>query len=80
MVYPRDVLNRLRWTEGESLDEAVVWYVHRGAPGDLARIRGSEIKELGRGFFEITDASIPYHRVRRIEYRGKVIFERGRQG
>lgn len=78
MVYPREVLTRLRWTEGESLDEAIVHYVHRGAPGDMAIIKGSEIRELGRGFFETADATIPYHRIRKIEYRGRVIFDRTR--
>jgi uncharacterized protein (UPF0248 family) len=79
MVYPREVLNRLKWTDGESLDEAVVWYVHRGAPGDLMSISGSEIISLGPGFFEKADASIPYHRIVRIEYRGETIFEKPRQ-
>ncbi len=78
MPYPRDVLNRLKWTEGEDIGEAVIWYVHRGAPGDMMRVRGSDILSLGRGFFETADASIPYHRVLRIEYRGRVIFERKR--
>jgi uncharacterized protein (UPF0248 family) len=76
MPYPRDVLNRLKWTEGEDLGEAVIWYVHRGAPGDELSIRGSDVISFGRGFFETADASIPYHRVLRIEYRGRVIFER----
>lgn len=78
MPYPRDVLNRLKWTADEDICEAIVWYVHRGAPGDMMHVRGSEILSLGRGFFDTADASIPYHRVLRIEYRGRVIFERKR--
>ncbi len=80
MVYPREVLNRLKWTEGESLDGAVIWYVHRGAPGDVMSIPGSEILSLGPGFFEKEDASIPYHRILRIEYRGRIIFEKPGHG
>lgn len=76
MVYPREVLNRLKWTEGESLEEAVIFYTHRGAPGDVACVRGSEISSLGRGFFELDEASIPYHRILRIEYRGNTIFQK----
>jgi uncharacterized protein (UPF0248 family) len=76
MAYPREVLNRLRWTDGESLDEAVVFYVHRGAPGDVASVRGSEIVGLDRGFFRTAEASIPYHRILRIEYRGEAIFRK----
>jgi len=76
MVYPREVLNRLRWTEGESMEEAVVWYIHRGAPGDLMSVEGKDIVKLDKGFFETRDASIPYHRIVRIEYRGSTIFEK----
>ncbi len=76
MVYPREVLNRLKWTEGESLDEAVVFYLHRGAPDDTASVKGSDIVALDRGFFETADASIPYHRILRIEYRGETVFRK----
>jgi uncharacterized protein (UPF0248 family) len=76
MVYPRDVLNRLRWTEGESLEEAVIWYVHRGAPGNVKKIDGTCIISLGRGFFETDEATIPYHRILRIDYNGRILFEK----
>lgn len=76
MAYPREVLNRLRWTDGESLDDAIIWYIHRGAPRDVLRIQGSRITKLGRGFFETDEASIPYHRILRIDYRGKMLFLR----
>jgi len=76
MVYPREVLNRIRWTEGESLGDATIWYVHRGAPGDYLKISGRVIRSLGRGFFEMDDASIPYHRILRIDYRGEILFEK----
>ena len=66
----------MKWTQGESLDEAVIWYVHRGAPDDTLRITGDKIKELGAGFFDTEDATIPYHRILKIEYRGKVLFEK----
>ena len=76
MVFPREVLSRLKWTDGESLDDAVIWYVHRGAPGDNLRISGRSVRSLGRVFFETADASIPYHRVLRIDYRGETLFEK----
>ncbi len=76
MVYPREVLNRLKWTVGESLDDATIWYVHRGAPGDQMSISGSRIESLDKSFFETDEAVIPYHRILRIEYRGKIIFDR----
>ena len=76
MVYPRDVLNRLKWTQGEALDEARIWYVHRGVPGDIMEISGSAIKSLDKGFFETEEAMIPYHRIARIDYRGHNLFLR----
>jgi len=74
MVYPREVLNRLRWKEGESLADSVIWYVHRGVPGDIKKINGSSIVSLGKGFFETDEATIPYHRIVRIDSRGKTLF------
>ena len=76
MVYPREVLNRLRWKDGESLADAVIWYVHRGAPGNVLKITGRDIDSLGRGFFDTADATIPYHRILRIDYRGETLFLR----
>jgi len=76
MVYPREVLTRLKWKEGESLADAVIWYVHRGAPGDVLKIAGKEITSLGRGFFDTAEATIPYHRILRIDYRGETLFLR----
>lgn len=75
MVYPRGVLNQLRWTEGLGLDDAVIAYLHRGAPGDVMPVKGSDIVELERSFFVTADSKIPYRRIRRIEHRGKVLYE-----
>lgn len=80
MTYPREILNRLRWTPGESLDDALIWYIHRGAPGDCLKVSGSEIRSLGKGFFEMDEASIPYHRILSIDYRGRVLFEKKAKG
>ena len=76
MAYPREVLNRLKWDDDESIDAAKIWYVHRGAPGDVLCINGSTIRTLDRWFFETDDASIPYHRTTRIECRGVVVFDK----
>ena len=79
MVYPRETLNRLKWDSAESLEEAVITYVNRGAPDDVTIIRGSEILELEKWCFVTRDASIPYHRVVRIEYRGETVFDKKRE-
>lgn len=52
-----------------------VTYVHRGAPGNLATVKGECITELGRSFFIVGDGRIPYHRVVRIEKDGEVVFQ-----
>ena len=76
MVYPREALNRIKWSEEGGLQRTTVWYVHRGAPGDIAKVEGTEIRSLGSLFFELDEASIPYHRVLRIDHRGVTVFER----
>ena len=73
MVYPREVLNRLRWGRG-GLSMVVVTYLHRGAPGDLTVVRGEDITELGRSFFRTGESYIPYHRIMKIEMEGEVVF------
>ena len=72
MPFPRDVLNRLRWTEG--LEGITVTYLHRGAPGDRLTIRGEDIVDLERSFFVTVESKIPYHRIRLIEKGGKVLY------
>jgi uncharacterized protein (UPF0248 family) len=77
MLTPRDVLNRLKWKDGEDLGEAVIFYVHRGAPGNSKTVSGADIEKLEGFCFELnTGTCIPYHRVYRITYRGETVFER----
>jgi uncharacterized protein (UPF0248 family) len=75
MVFPREVLNRLKWSGDRSLDDVVIYYLHRGAPGDIMSIKGGDIVELERSFFVTADSKIPYHRIRRIEKRGEIVYE-----
>lgn len=76
----KEVLNELKWRPEKVLEKAVVHYVHRGAPNDERVISGMEIVELESSFFSTAEAMIPYHRIFRIEYEGKVILDRERQG
>jgi uncharacterized protein (UPF0248 family) len=76
-VSPRDVLNKLKWKEGESLADATIYYVSRGSPDDSASASGSEIKHIESFGFELDSGSfIPWHRVYKIDYRGETIFDR----
>jgi len=40
-------------------------YTHRGAPGDTARMKVSEIERVGKGWFLLSDGEtqIPFHRI-----------------
>ncbi len=72
----RDILNELKWKKGFNLDKAEIWYIHRGAPADTRIISGREVINLGKSFIETTTAMIPYHRIFRVTYEGKIVFER----
>jgi uncharacterized protein (UPF0248 family) len=76
MSNPRDVLNKLKWRRDFDLREAEIWYIHRGAPNDTKIISGKDIVALEKSFMHTTEAMIPYHRIFKIVYDQKVIFER----
>ena len=72
----KDVLNGLKWREDRDLAKAMIFYVHRGAPNDEKHISGEDVQELGSSFFSTLEATIPYHRIFRIDYEELTIFER----
>ena len=68
MVHPlKNILNRLRWDNGEKASERLITYRHRGAPDDVIRVKASEILKLGKSYFTLPSGSeevtIPFHRV-----------------
>lgn len=73
----RELLNRLKWSE-DALEHAVIWYIHRGGPDDLATVSGGDILDIGRSFLLIRreggTVSIPHHRVVRVEVEGKAVY------
>lgn len=59
------------------MHECTIYYLHRGAPNDTRIVLGSEIVSLGHSFFTLDHGtSIPYHRIRRIEYRNDVVYRK----
>jgi uncharacterized protein (UPF0248 family) len=74
--FPRDILNRLKWEEGLSLQDAEIVILHRGAPNDRLRIKGKDVISIGHMFFDTPDASIPFHRVEEIWHRRMKLFDR----
>jgi uncharacterized protein (UPF0248 family) len=73
---PRIILNELKWRDEYDFDKAEIWYVHRGAPNDTMIISGKDIVKLEKSFMQTNTAMIPYHRIFKIIYDEKVIFER----
>ena len=77
---PREMLNKLKWGGEDELQSAKVTILHRGAPNDKRVIEGSDIIELERGFMHVVspegEVEIPYHRILRIEARGRVLWEK----
>ncbi len=76
MPNPRDILNELKWHHKKDLDKAKISYIHRGAPKDTKIITGENIEDIGRSFMKTSKAMIPFHRIKVIVYKGKVLFER----
>ena len=70
----RDLFNEIKWTK--DLEKTEIWYVHRGAPNDTKILPGKDIVTIGKSFFDTATASIPYHRIFKIVYEGKIVFER----
>lgn len=75
----KDVLDELKWRKDRDISRAIIFYVHRGAPDDQAVISGTEITHLESSFFHTSEASIPYHRIFRIDYDGQTIFQRNKE-
>jgi uncharacterized protein (UPF0248 family) len=75
VVFPREVLNQLKWCPSGGLERAEITYLHRGAPYDEMTIMGSEITELERSFFCTSESKIPYHRIRRITLDGEMLYD-----
>ncbi len=76
--YPRLLLNEIKWRF--DLGKSKVYYIHRGAPGDMRVVDGTDIKNIGRGFLILKgdeqDVYIPYHRIFRIEFQNHILFYR----
>jgi uncharacterized protein len=60
--------------------KVAVEYVDRGSPGDRSAVTGDCIKSLEQGGMEIESEMktkfIPYHRIRRISYDDKTMWEK----
>ncbi|MCX6681594.1 MAG: DUF504 domain-containing protein [Methanoregula sp.] len=75
-----ELLLKFRFDPRYSFSQVQVWYVDRGATGDHSCVDGVHIMTLDAYYMEIGTESetkrIPYHRIRKILYAGKVVWER----
>ncbi len=80
MLTSHGLLLKYRHDARFSFGDIAVWYVDRGAPGDRSQVSGADIRALAAHYFEIASETgtkcIPYHRIRRIAYAEKTIWER----
>jgi uncharacterized protein (UPF0248 family) len=70
----RDILNEIKWTK--DLKQVTVWYIHRGAAGNLKCITGEQIVSIGKSFLQTKTAMIPFHRIVKIVFYNQTVFDR----
>lgn len=68
------VLDMLIWHPNKKIENCTITIKHRGAPGNLKKIPGSQIKSIEGGFMVLEDETkIPCHRIVRINCDGKLV-------
>lgn len=72
----RETLNELKWRAGLDLARAEIWVADRTRPEGSRVLAGGELLKLGHRYFTTAHATIPYYKIRRIVYEGRVIFDR----
>lgn len=80
MMTSHAILLRLWHDPQFEFERVEVEYLDRGAPGDRSRASGGRIISLDHGGMEIKEDCkskfVPFHRIRRIFYDDRVLWER----
>ncbi len=78
------LMKQFRHDARYDIGKVKVYYIDRGVPGDISSVDGLSLRESDSNFHfsidiphEAEPKNIPYHRIIRIEYDGKCLFERG---
>jgi len=71
-IMEKDALNRIKWDPKLKPEEFSIHYLDLGK---LKEINFSEI-ELQGDFFRLKENLIPMHRIRRIAWKGRVVWDR----
>jgi uncharacterized protein (UPF0248 family) len=74
----RDILNELKWRQKYAFNDTKIYYIHRGAPKNTKIITGAEVLSIDKTFLRTIDAMIPHHRIFKISYHQKTLFDRER--
>lgn len=70
----KEILNEIKWTK--DINKVQLWYIHRGAINDTRILSGKDIVRIEKSSLDTTTSTIPYHRIFKIIYDGKIVFER----
>lgn len=75
----KDLLNKIKWDKNLNPEEYSIFYIDRITKG-LIEIRYNDIKEIGKNFIVLErhneEVDIPLHRIRKVERKGKLVWER----
>ncbi len=72
----RKTLNEYKWRKDRDFNKIEVIYIDRLTHRGYSVLRGEDIVDMGDKFIFTKNGMIPYHRVLRILYDGKIIWER----
>lgn len=79
MIPIRELLNKIKYSPGEKAEDYMLFYYDR-IENKLKELSPSEIKRIEEGFLVLEKAgeeiNIPLHRIRRVEKKGQVVWER----
>ena len=70
----KKTLNEYKWRKDKDFSKIEVHYIDRLNPRGYAILRGDDIVDLGDKFIFTRNGMIPYHRVTKILYDGKVVW------
>ncbi len=73
---PRDILNKIKWDNNYDFNLIEIWYIHRGTQNNTKIITGKNVLEIQKTFIKTVSALIPMHRIFKIKYNKKTIFNR----
>ena len=71
-----EIIHRLKWDEQYNFEKVKIWYISRGEPNGMNVIEGADIRIIGKIFLVTKKGYIPHHRILRIDYDKKTVFER----